>query len=65
MACLLRETRAERVVFSVDYPFSGNREGRDFMHELRGSGLVSEAEWEGIAWRDAKGLLKLNVEPAL
>ncbi|KAK1597117.1 uncharacterized protein LY79DRAFT_587583 [Colletotrichum navitas] len=65
MACLLRETRPERLVFSVDYPFSANREGRRFMDELRGSGLVSEAEWEGIAWRNVKGLLRLDLEPAL
>ncbi|KAK2034147.1 amidohydrolase 2 [Colletotrichum zoysiae] len=63
MACLLRETRAERVLFSVDYPFSGNAEGRAFMDELRASGLVSEAEWEGIAWKNAKGLLKLDPGP--
>ncbi|KAK1989130.1 hypothetical protein LZ30DRAFT_744581 [Colletotrichum cereale] len=62
MACLLRETRAERVVFSVDYPFSGNGDGREFMDELRASGLVSEAEWEGIAWRNVKRLLKLGPE---
>ncbi|KAK2056385.1 amidohydrolase 2 [Colletotrichum caudatum] len=63
MACLLRETRAERVLFSVDYPFSGNAEGRAFMDELRGSGLVGEAEWEGIAWKNAKGLLGLDPGP--
>ncbi|KAK2046273.1 hypothetical protein LZ31DRAFT_593280 [Colletotrichum somersetense] len=63
MACLLREMRAERILFSVDYPFSGNAEGRAFMDELRGSGLVSEAEWEGIAWKNVKGLLKLDPEP--
>ncbi|KAK2015668.1 amidohydrolase 2 [Colletotrichum eremochloae] len=65
MACLLRETRAERILFSVDYPFSGNGEGKGFMDELRGSGLVSEAEWEGIAWRNVKGLLKLDLAPEL
>ncbi|GKT54267.1 amidohydrolase [Colletotrichum tofieldiae] len=63
MACLLQETKVERIMFSVDYPFSGNGAGRAFMETLKGSGLVSEAEWEGIAWRNVQGLLRLKFEP--
>lgn len=63
MACLLQETKVERIMFSVDYPFAGNGAGKELMDKLRGSGLVSEDEWEGIAWRNAKGLLRLKFEP--
>ncbi|KXH25225.1 2-Hydroxy-4-oxobutane-1 [Colletotrichum simmondsii] len=63
MACLLQETKVERIMFSVDYPFAGNGAGKEFMNKLKESGLVSEDEWEGIAWRNAKGLLRLKFEP--
>lgn len=59
MATVLRVTKPERVIFSVDYPMGSNRNGRKFMEDLRNSGLVTEAEWEGIAFRNAKELLKL------
>ncbi|GKT49804.1 decarboxylase orsB [Colletotrichum spaethianum] len=63
MACLLQETKVERIIFSVDYPLCDNGLGREFMERLRGSGLISEAEWEGIAWKNVKELLRLKFEP--
>ncbi|KAF6828173.1 2,3-dihydroxybenzoic acid decarboxylase [Colletotrichum plurivorum] len=64
MACLLQTTKMDRIIFSVDYPFSHNKLGREFMEKLKGSGLVSEDEWEGIAWRNVRDLLRLKFEPA-
>jgi predicted TIM-barrel fold metal-dependent hydrolase len=62
MACLLRTTGAARCMFSVDYPFGKDGDGVEFMEELKGSGLVEEEEWEGIAYRNAERLLGLKIE---
>lgn len=60
MACILQNTKPERVMLSVDYPFSMNELGRDFMERLKGSGLVTREQWEGIGWGNATRLLKLQ-----
>ena len=59
MACVLRNTKLERVMFSVDWPMSSNEKGAKFMEELEVSGLVSRKEFEMIAWGNAANLLKL------
>jgi predicted TIM-barrel fold metal-dependent hydrolase len=46
----------DRILFSVDYPFSTNADGRDFLDALR----VPEADREKIAYRNADALLKLS-----
>ncbi|KAI9740201.1 MAG: hypothetical protein M1834_004779 [Cirrosporium novae-zelandiae] len=60
MTCLLRSTRIDRIMYSVDYPFSSNETGLKFMEELRKSGLVTEEEFDMIAHRNAERVLKLN-----
>jgi hypothetical protein len=45
----------------VDYPFEANEEGAEFMNDVRKSGLVTQDEYEMIAYRNAQKLLKLNV----
>ena len=47
---------ADRVMFSVDYPFSPNRRGRDFLDALP----VSPADKIKIAHANADALLKLT-----
>ncbi len=47
---------ADRILFSVDYPFSPNRAGRKFLDELP----VSDADREKIAHGNADRLLKLR-----
>lgn len=59
--CLLKATPVEHIMFSVDYPFSSNETGQKFLEEIRESGLVSEEEFEGIAYKNAERLLKLKV----
>ncbi|KAF4996349.1 hypothetical protein FDECE_12493 [Fusarium decemcellulare] len=61
IACLLRVTKPERILYAVDYPMCSNEEGKKFLEALRESGLVSNAEWDGIAWKNAQDLLRLNV----
>ncbi|KAL0931435.1 2,3-dihydroxybenzoic acid decarboxylase [Colletotrichum truncatum] len=62
MACLLQEAKMDRIIFSVDYPFSNNAQGREFMEKLKNSGFVNEEQWEGIAWKNVKSLLNLKLE---
>lgn len=62
LACLLKVTPVEHVMFSVDYPFSQNETGRKFLEEVRESGLVSEEEFEGFTYKNAERLLKVKVD---
>ena len=57
MACILRNTKIERILYSVDYPFARNEDGLRFMQELEGSGLVGREELEMIAYGNAERLL--------
>ena len=61
MACLLRVSRVDHVLLSVDYPFSGNELGAAFVEELAGSGLCSEKEVDLIAFGNAEKLLGVKV----
>ena len=61
-ACLLRTTRVERILYSVDYPFSSNVVGKRFLEEVRAKGMVSQGEMEMIGWRNAEGLLGVRVQ---
>lgn len=64
LACILRNTKHDRIMYSVDYPFSRSRDGLKWLEELEESGMVSEEELEGIRWKNAANLLKLKVNPA-
>lgn len=57
MACLLRVCRIEHILYSVDYPFSSNEEGKEFMDDLASSGLCSKEEMGKIAYGNAEELL--------
>lgn len=63
LACMLRNTKVERILYSVDWPFSENEAGAEFMEELKKSGMVSEEELEGIAYRNAEKLLGVKAKP--
>ena len=53
VAAALRVTSPERILFSVDWPFSSNEQGTKYMEWLWGSGLVTPDQWEGIAFRNS------------
>ncbi|KAF8192690.1 hypothetical protein K438DRAFT_1674921 [Mycena galopus ATCC 62051] len=57
---LLRTTALDRIMFSVDTPFNTNPQGSQFLEKLRDSSLVTETEFEGIAFRNAETLLNLT-----
>ena len=61
LACLLSTTSAERVLFSVDYPFEGNEDGISFLRKVEESGLVNADDHEGIGFRNPLRLLKGNI----
>ncbi|KAK4186283.1 hypothetical protein QBC35DRAFT_501618 [Podospora australis] len=62
MRCILANTKIERVLYSVDYPFQSNQNGKKWMEELRDSGLVTEKELEMICYKNTEGLLGVNVD---
>ncbi|KIY01376.1 uncharacterized protein Z520_02928 [Fonsecaea multimorphosa CBS 102226] len=62
MACLLRTTKVERIMYSLDFPFAPAHLGRQFMEELRGSGLVNEEELALIGYKNACQLLGLKID---
>jgi predicted TIM-barrel fold metal-dependent hydrolase len=51
---------ADRILFSIDYPFASNREGVDFLNRLP----VSDADLQKIAHGNADALLKLKTSAA-
>jgi uncharacterized protein len=55
LLCALMVLGADRILFSVDYPFSGNARGRSFLDQAP----VSEADREKIAHGNAERLLHL------
>ncbi|OAP59421.1 hypothetical protein AYL99_06719 [Fonsecaea erecta] len=60
MACILRNTRIDHVLYSVDYPFARNEDGLTFMRDLEKSGLVSPEQLEMIAYGNAEALLRVK-----
>ena len=62
LACLLRTTTVDKIMFSVDYPFEKNEDGRRFIEDVQKSGLLSSEEVEMLAFRNAESLLKIKVE---
>lgn len=57
MSCLLRTTKIDRILFSIDYPLERNEDGLKFMEDLAESGLVSDKDLKKIGYQNAKDLL--------
>lgn len=62
MACLLRSTSIDRIMYSVDYPLISMDEGLEFVEELRQSGILTEEELEKVLYKNAQMLLGVNVD---
>ncbi|CAO1621418.1 unnamed protein product [Jaminaea pallidilutea] len=58
--CLWDVARHDHIMYSVDYPFSTNETGRQFLEHLRSSGLLSAAEYEAFEHGNAETLLRLQ-----
>ncbi|KAL4940843.1 hypothetical protein BDV06DRAFT_230101 [Aspergillus oleicola] len=64
LACILRNTKHDRIMYSVDYPFAKAPDGLKWLQELEESGMVSEEELEDISWKNAAKLLRLDMSKA-
>tara|TARA_R110002060_G_scaffold19554_1_gene26711 strand:- start:69 stop:1310 length:1242 start_codon:yes stop_codon:yes gene_type:complete len=64
LACLLQTTSINHVLYSVDYPFSPNEKGREFIDVIKESGLMGEEDFEKFAYRNAESLLKVKATAA-
>ena len=64
MACLVRVIKRDRIMLSIDYPFSANESGRKFIEDLEKSGMVTPEELEDIAYKNAERLLGIKVKSA-
>ncbi|CAN9100559.1 unnamed protein product [Alternaria alternata] len=49
----------ERIMYSVDYPFSTNTDGWAFVEKLAQAQVLTDAEMDMFAWKNAETLLKL------
>ncbi|KAI2602296.1 amidohydrolase 2 [Hypoxylon sp. NC1633] len=58
---ILKVTNKDRILYSVDHPFSKNSEGWKFIQELAESGLLSKEEQDMFAYGNAKKLFKMDV----
>ena len=59
--CLIRQMPIDHILYSVDWPYSNNTDGLAFMKEVRSSGLVTEEQFEGIAYKNAESLLHVRL----
>jgi predicted TIM-barrel fold metal-dependent hydrolase len=57
MRCILANTKIDRIMYSIDYPFTTNEEGLKWFQELEQSGLVNPEQLELIGYRNAERLL--------
>ncbi|KAK4555793.1 hypothetical protein LTR86_007013 [Recurvomyces mirabilis] len=57
LRCILGNTKIERILYSVDFPFERNENGLVWMEELERSGLVTREQLEMIAYKNSEKLL--------
>lgn len=61
LRCMLANTRKERILFSVDYPFAKNEWGKQWMDELIASGICDEETIAMIGYKNSEKLLGVRV----
>ena len=57
LRCVLGVMPPERVLFSVDYPFSDNRLGREYLQTIRDEKILEGDKLEAFAYGNARTLL--------
>ncbi|MCJ1447954.1 MAG: hypothetical protein MMC23_008466 [Stictis urceolatum] len=60
-ACMVQTTKLDRILYSVDYPFSSNETGSKFISDIRRSGLLTEEQLLDFSYRNAEKLLGVKV----
>src|ERR1700733_12799856 len=58
LRCAIEVVGLDRLLFSVDYPFSSNMRGRTFLDSL--AGLLSPEDMAKLTYRNAESLLRLQ-----
>ncbi|KAG0645399.1 Decarboxylase orsB [Hyphodiscus hymeniophilus] len=61
MYCILRNTKIEKIMYSVDYPFASNEAGLEWVEELEKSGLVTAEELDRICYKNAEALMGIKI----
>ncbi|OQU95044.1 hypothetical protein CLAIMM_01311 isoform 2 [Cladophialophora immunda] len=61
MACLIHMCCADKVLYSVDYPFCSHEDGLKFMYALREGAMINDQDFEAIAYKNAERLLDVKV----
>lgn len=59
--CLLKVSSPDRIMYSVDYPFSTTETGLQFVEEIEKAGILSKDELEAFAYKNAEKLLKIEI----
>ncbi|KAF4456688.1 hypothetical protein F53441_1244 [Fusarium austroafricanum] len=57
LRCLLGNMPLEHVLFSVDYPFSDNKLGREYLEAIQREGILDEDQLQAFASENARQLL--------
>lgn len=60
LSCLLKMCSMDRILYSVDYPFSTNERGLQFVEDLEKSGMVSKEDLAAICSGNAERLLRVK-----
>lgn len=60
LRCILGNTKIDRILYSVDYPFEKNENGLKWMEELEQSGLLTKEQCELIAYKNSEKLLNVK-----
>ncbi|KAI0397655.1 hypothetical protein F5Y17DRAFT_319485 [Xylariaceae sp. FL0594] len=60
MATIIRNTKIDHILFSVDYPFGKNEDGVKFVQDLEKSGFVTPQQLRQVAFENAESLLKVR-----
>lgn len=61
LATILRNTKLERIMLSVDYPFSEHAMSRQYVEDLRGNEIVDEDQLERMAYKNAEKLFGISI----
>lgn len=60
LATILRNTKIDHILYSVDYPFEKNENGLAWIEELEKSGMVTKEQLDAIAYKNAEQLLRVK-----
>ncbi len=60
MGTIAMNTDVEKVLFSIDWPFANEKDGKKFWEDLSKSGIYDEHALEQIAWKNSAALFKLE-----